>query len=101
MGEPCHILGVLKAIRERIGKGSGDAVHIVLLEDTEPREVQVPEDFQKLLEEHPEAEGLFARLSYTHQKEYVLWIEEAKREETRKARMAKAINLLRQGRKEG
>jgi len=33
-------------------------------------------------------------LSYTHRKEYVRWITEAKKEETRKNRFEKAIELL-------
>ena len=42
---------------------------------------------------------LFDELSYTHQKEYVRWITEAKREETRKSRLAKSIELLNKGTK--
>jgi uncharacterized protein YdeI (YjbR/CyaY-like superfamily) len=44
-------------------------------------------------------EGLlagFEKLSYTHRKEYVKWIEDAKKEETRQNRMAKAVAMLKQ-----
>jgi uncharacterized protein YdeI (YjbR/CyaY-like superfamily) len=34
------------------------------------------------------------RFSYTHRKEYVRWIQEAKRAETRQARVAKAAVML-------
>jgi hypothetical protein len=37
-----HRLGVLKAIREKIGKGPGDSVRVTLAEDTEERTVEVP-----------------------------------------------------------
>ena len=36
-------------------------------------------------------------MSYTHRKEYADWIEEAKRPETRKRRVAKAVELIREG----
>ena len=39
--------------------------------------------------------AFFDSLSYTHRKEYVRWVEEAKREETRRARVQKAAALLR------
>jgi hypothetical protein len=45
-------------------------------------------------------EGLlatFEKLSYTHRKEYCRWIAEAKKEETRSSRIAKAIEMLREG----
>ena len=31
-GSVCYVIGVLKAIRQRIGKGDGDNVHIVIEE---------------------------------------------------------------------
>ena len=71
MGKPYHILGVLKEIREKIGKSFGDEVEIVVEKDVEPREVVMPLDLLEALKGAPEAEASFARLSYTHQKEYV------------------------------
>ena len=96
MGGPGHILGVLKEIREKIGKGVGEEVEVVVEEDAEPRQVQVPADLQAALQGEPEAEAFFRRLSYTHQREYVEWIVEAKREQTREARIGRAIELLKQ-----
>src|SRR5262249_18802388 len=69
---------------------------VELERDNEPRTVEVPEAFAAALSEA----GLrdrFDGLSYTHRKEYVRWIEEAKREETRERRLVKAIELLGQG----
>jgi Bacteriocin-protection, YdeI or OmpD-Associated/Domain of unknown function (DUF1905) len=45
----------------------------------------------------PELRAFFDSLSYTHRKEYVRWIEEAKREETRRERADKAVAMLRDG----
>jgi Bacteriocin-protection, YdeI or OmpD-Associated/Domain of unknown function (DUF1905) len=94
MGGPCHLLIVLKEIREKIGKGPGDEVDIVLEEDTEPRVVRIPANLEKALKNAPGAKTLFTKLSYTHQREYVRWIEGAKRPETRTKRIAQAIDLL-------
>ena len=99
MGGPCHVLGIRKDIREKIGKTLGDEIEITVEEDTEPREVQVPQDLQQALESDPKAEAFFQQLSYTHQKEYVRWIEEAKRDQTRQDRIGRAIKLLIQGKK--
>ena len=99
MGGPCHMLGVLKEIRDKVGKGPGDQVHVVVEEDTEPRLVEVPEDLRHALDADPNARRFFDGLSYTHQREYVSWIVEAKRAETRQNRILKAIDMLRQGTK--
>lgn len=94
MGGESHILGVLKEIRQAIGKGPGDEVQVTLEEDLEPREVELPEDFQTALVASPEALRRFQALSYTHQREYVRWITEAKREATRLERIRKAVEML-------
>jgi len=94
MGEPCHILIVLKEIRQKIGKDFGDEVEITLEEDTEPRVVEIPPDFQQALEQDALAKAAFEKMSYTHQREHVRAILDAKREETRRSRIAKSIEML-------
>jgi hypothetical protein len=47
-----------------------------------------------------QALAFFIRLSYTHQKEYVRWIEEARRAQTRQSRVAQTVELLLQEKKE-
>ncbi len=100
MGGPHHMLPVLKEIREKIGKSFGDEIEVVVEEDTEPRQVEVPPDMQQALESDPEAKAFFAQLSYTHQREYVRWIIEAKRDQTRQDRIHRAIEMLKQGKSE-
>ena len=92
-GYPQHLLGVPKAVREQIGKGPGDHIEVALWKDEEVRTIEVPVEFQKRLEKE-KLLPFFEKLSYTHRKEYVRWITEAKKEETRKARFEKAIELL-------
>lgn len=95
-----HMLIVRKEIREKIGKNAGDTVEVVLEEDTEPRVLELPSDFTRELRKSPQAEMLFNKLSYTHQNEYLTWIEEAKKGETRVNRIKKAIEMIREGKKE-
>ncbi len=94
------MIGVLKAIREKIGKGEGDTVRVVIERDTAERTVEVPEDLQKLLNKHKAAKAVFEKLSYSHQREYVTHIEGAKQEATRLRRLEKTIELLDAGKKE-
>ncbi len=100
MGSPNHMLLVLKEIREKIGKSFGDEVAIELEEDLDPRQVELPPDLQQTLEANPEAYEYFIQLSYTHQREYVLWVTEAKRDQTRMDRVQRTIELLTQGKSE-
>lgn len=60
-------------------------------------EMPAPENFTALLAEHPAAAAAFAAFSPSHRREYLEWIVEAKREETRAKRMATAIEWLTQG----
>jgi hypothetical protein len=94
---PC--IGVLKAIREQIGKQSGDTVHVKLWKDEAPRTVEIPDDLGSELERTPEISQLFEKLSYSHKREYIQWITDAKKEDTRKARVLKTIEMLSQGKK--
>ncbi len=67
--------------------------------DTEPRVIEVPPELKKLFKTEKEAKAVFEKLSYSHQREYVQWINEAKRDETRQARILKTIEMLKKGRK--
>jgi len=98
-GSPDYFLLIRKDIRAQIGKEAGDMVEVTIVEDTAPRVVEVPDDFQKLLDENLTEKAFFEKLSYTHKKEYVNWITDAKRAETRVRRMNKAIELMKDGKK--
>jgi Bacteriocin-protection, YdeI or OmpD-Associated/Domain of unknown function (DUF1905) len=99
MGSDCHMLVVLKGIREQIGKDFGDEIKVTVEPDDEPRVIEVPKDLLKEFKKDKTAKAFFDKLAYTHQKEYVKWIEEAKRDETRQARIVKTIEMLRQGKR--
>jgi uncharacterized protein DUF1905/bacteriocin resistance YdeI/OmpD-like protein len=95
-GGPQHSLGILKAVREKIGKGPGDTVDVTIVKDEAERTVEVPAEFEKLMKKE-KVWTAFDKLSYSHKKEYVRWINEAKREETRANRLAKSVEMLRGG----
>lgn len=67
--------------------------------DFEKRLVVPPVELGKLFTKHKEAQEFFISLSFTNQKEYVSWIEGAKKEETRKRRLETALEKLLAGKK--
>ena len=97
MGSECHMLIILKGIREQIGKTFGDEIKVIVEADIEPRVIEVPKDLLKEFKKDKDAKAFFDKLAYTHRREYVMWIEEAKRDETRQARIVKTMAMLKQG----
>ncbi len=97
MGDGSHYLVVGKEIRDHITAAKGDTVQVVMELDTEEQQITAPEDLLQALDIQPQAKQIFARLSYTPQKEYVNWILGAKQAETRQRRIGKAITMLSQG----
>lgn len=99
MGTKSHLLIILKEIREKAGKTFGDQVKITVEPDIEPRVVEVPDDLAEELRGDRDAAAFFEKLSYTHQKEYVTWITAAKKQETRRRRIVKMLEMLRMGKR--
>ncbi len=62
-GFPQHMLAILKAIREKIGKGPGDTVDVVVWKDEEVRTIEIPAAFKALLKKEGLLAG-FEKLSY-------------------------------------
>ena len=94
-GQPQHMFPVLKGIREKIGKNIGDTIEVILEHDTKEREIDAPADLKKALKAS-KLDKAFDKLSYTHRKEYVQWIEGAKKAETRENRIVKAIEMIKE-----
>jgi hypothetical protein len=93
-----YYLPVNAALRDEAGVGAGETVEIEVERDDEPRVVEAPADLRAALDRDPEAARFFDGLSYTHRKEYVQWIDEARRSETRARRIEKTVAMLRGGR---
>lgn len=94
MKSDCHILGLTQDVRKQLNKGFDDEVSVELWQDLEERIVEIPNDVIALFEENEEAFSKYEKLSYTHRKEYMKWIEEAKKEETREKRKIKMLEML-------
>jgi hypothetical protein len=95
----CYMLGLTQEIRKKIGKDYGDTIEVTIEKDEAERTVEVPADLQEALNSNPQAQKTYDELSYTGKKEYVNWITEAKKEDTRISRMEKAIQQLNEGKK--
>ena len=92
-----YFLPLNRQNREAAGVAAGERVSVELEADLEERTVEVPEDLRAALDGDNEARSAFESLSYSHRKEYADWIVEAKRDETRRRRIAKTLERLRAG----
>ena len=88
-----YIMVVPKRFREAAGVKGGEKITVEMRRDTEKRSVEVPKDLAGALE-RANLQDTFSKLSYSHQKEHVNSINEAKREETRVRRIEKTIEKL-------
>jgi hypothetical protein len=88
-----YMLGVSAEHREGAGVAAGDKVKVTLELDAEPRTVEVPADLAKALKAAKLTDA-FEKLAFTHRKEHVRAIEDAKKPETRARRVAKTIEML-------
>jgi uncharacterized protein YdeI (YjbR/CyaY-like superfamily) len=61
------------------------------------RKLEIPNYFLAALKKTPAARTHFEKFSFSHQREYVEWVTEAKREETRQKRMATALEWIAKG----
>lgn len=99
MGQGCHVLGLTQVVRKNLNKTFGETVSVKLWEDKDERVVEVPDDVQKIFDENPDAFELYENMSYTHRKEYMRWITEARKPETRENRKVKMIEMILAGKK--
>jgi uncharacterized protein YdeI (YjbR/CyaY-like superfamily) len=86
------MIGVTAATRKAAGIERGDRITVSIAEDTEARTVDVPSDFAKAMTKAQR--NAYDSMSYTHRKEYVQWIEAAKKHETRLRRIGVACAKL-------
>lgn len=86
------MVGVTAATRTAAGIERGDRVTLTIALDTEERIVDVPADFARAMT--GVQRNAYDAMSYTHRKEYVQWIEDAKKPETRLRRIEQACAKL-------
>jgi hypothetical protein len=80
--------------RVAAGVTAGEQVDVEIQVDTTPRVVTLPPDLDAALTDEPAARKFFESLSFTHRKEWVRWIEEAKRAPTRTSRIHQTVAAL-------
>ena len=93
-----YLVSVAAEHRAAAGVQAGQEVEVDLQLDTEPREVVLPSDFATALNRVPKARAFFDGLSYSERRWFVLGIEGAKADETRRRRIATAVDRLSSGR---
>ncbi len=95
-----HVV-VNRGVKAATGVDAGDRVRVRMDLDTEPRTVSIPADLDKALSANPAASRAFSKLSFTHRREYVEWVDEAKRPETRARRIAATVERVLEGKTAG
>ena len=58
--------------------------------------LEIPDELKDFFEKDKDSKTFFEQLAYTYQKEYIVWINSAKRIETRIKRVNQAIEMIKQ-----
>jgi hypothetical protein len=88
---------VNRSVKAATGVDAPDRVRVEMEVDTEPRTVRVPADLRDALRADDAAWKAFQKLSFSNRREYVEWVEEAKRPETRTRRIAATVERAAEG----
>ena len=88
------MVGVNAENREAAKVKSGDKIDVAIEIDTEERTVDVPAEFQKMLNQNKAANKTFELLSNSKKKALVIPVAKAKTQETRNRNIEKALTLL-------
>lgn len=91
-----NVIGLSKANRALLQVELGQAVDAEISLDEAPREVAVPDDLAAALAGEPELKAHFEGLAFSHRRQYVEWVTEAKKPETRQRRVDGTLEKLRQ-----
>lgn len=92
----CNLIGLSKASRAALGVEIGESVSVIISLDELPRTVAVPDDLAAALAAEPALRAHFDGLAFTHRREYVEWVDSAKRVDTRQRRIASTLAKLRE-----
>ena len=92
-----YMVGVSAEHRKGAGIEGGQEIEVTIELDSDPREVELPTEFQKALNKNAAAKKTFDALSNSKKKAIVIPIKDAKTDETRDRRIEKSIALLNEG----
>jgi hypothetical protein len=90
----CHMLPVAGVVRSGAHVAGGDRVKLTLREDAAERTIDVPDDLGRALAA-AKMRALFDAMAFTHRKEWVNAVQDAKRPETRTKRIADCVAAMR------
>jgi uncharacterized protein YdeI (YjbR/CyaY-like superfamily) len=89
------VLFVNRDIRTKIKKTEADEIAVSIEFDPESRELSVPEDVELILSENAQLIKEFHRLTPAHRRELILFVEDAKKPETRLKRIQRLVMHIR------
>jgi hypothetical protein len=95
----CHRMVVNKTIRDGAGVKAGDTVSVVMERDEEARTIDPPQLLKKELAKSRMAQANWEKQSFTNKREMARSIADAKQEDTRARRLAKVMDVLKNGKK--
>jgi hypothetical protein len=95
-----YTLPVNKQLRNTINKSWTSDVEVVIGPDTDEGTLELPEELERALRTAG-TRSKFDALAYPHRREYVQWIERAKKPETRIRRVEEALERIAAGKKLG
>ena len=85
-----HRLFLNRAVRDAIGKGAGDSVEIRIRRDLSDRRPETPLELQEALAEGG-AIAAWEALTPSRRKECLVWLADAKRDQTRATRIGRIV----------
>ena len=94
-GEGRLFIGLHKATRAAAGVSYGDSVALEITRDDSPRVLELPPELEEALRDEPELRARFESLSFSRRRDLAGPIADAKKLETRAARVEKALAALR------
>lgn len=95
VGSGRHRLYINGEMRKKAGVTVGDSIHLALELDREPRSVPMPKEFAEGLRKDKRARAAFEKLSPSHQKEILAYLNYLKKPETLQRNILKVIRFLR------
>jgi len=95
----CHMMAVNRGLREGADVKAGDMIEVVMERDEAERSVEIPLPLKKELAKSKTAAANWGKQSDSNQKEMARSITDVKQEETRVWRLAKVMDILKNGKK--
>lgn len=81
-------------LRGRAGVGIGDTVDVEMAEDVEHRSIAPPPDLAAALSKSPGMRERWDARPWSHQREFLIWVDDTKRPQTREKRIGQVVEAL-------